>query len=44
MIGLEFGVFGLPETYLTNSFGDIIFKHTGPLSTEIIQKEILPRL
>ena len=43
-IGLEFGVFGLPETYLTNSVGDIIYKLTGPLSNEIIQKEIIPNL
>ena len=43
-IGLEFGVFGLPETFLTNNKGNIVFKHTGPLSTEIIQKEILSRL
>ena len=44
MIGLEFGVFGLPETFLTNSFGDIIYKHTGPLSKEVIKKEIIPKL
>ncbi len=44
MIGLEFGVFGLPETYLTNNLGDIIFKHTGPLSKEVIKKEIVPKL
>ena len=44
MIGLKFGVFGLPETFLINSKGDIIFKHTGPLSKDIIQKEILPNL
>ena len=44
MIGLEFGVFGLPETYLTNSSGDIIYKHTGPLSADVIKKEIVPKL
>ena len=43
-IGLEFGVFGLPETFLVNSHGKIIYKHTGPLSIEIIQKEIIPNL
>ena len=44
MIGLGFGVFGLPESYLTNSLGDIIYKHTGPLSNKVIQKEIIPNL
>ena len=44
MIGLEFGVFGLPETYLINSSGDIVYKHTGPLSKKVIKKEIVPKL
>ena len=44
MIGLEFGVFGLPETYLTNSSGDIIYKHTGPLTKGVIKKEIATKL
>ena len=43
-IGLEFGVFGLPETYLINSSGDIVYKHTGPLSKKVIKKEIVPKL
>jgi len=40
MIGLEFGVFGLPETFLINSKGKIIFKHIGPLTKNIINDEI----
>ena len=43
-IGLEFGVFGLPETFLTNNKGKIIYKHTGPLTKKIVKKEILPLL
>ena len=43
-IGLKFGVFGLPETYLINGDGKIIYKHTGPLSNKVIQKEIVPYL
>ena len=43
-IGLEFGVFGLPETFLTNNKGEIVFKHTGPLTLKIIQNEIVTRL
>ena len=39
-IGFEFGVFGLPETFIINSDGQIIFKHTGPLTKEIIDNEI----
>jgi len=39
-IGFEFGVFGLPETFIINSEGKIIFKHTGPLTKKIIKNEI----
>ena len=39
-IALEFGVFGLPETFIINDDGKIIFKHTGPLTKKIIDNEI----
>ena len=42
LVGLEFGVFGLPETFLVNSSGKIINKFLGPLTKEIIQNEIIP--
>lgn len=44
MIALEFGVFGLPETFLINEDGKIIYKFMGPLTKEIIKNEILPLL
>lgn len=43
-IGLEFGVFGLPETFLINSSGEIIYKHLGPLTKEVIKDDIQPLL
>jgi len=39
-IAFEFGVFGLPETFIVNTKGKIIFKHTGPLTKKIIKNEI----
>ncbi len=39
-IAFEFGVFGLPETFIVNKDGEIIFKHTGPLTKKIIDNEI----
>ena len=39
-IAFEFGVFGLPETFIINNTGQIIFKHTGLLTKEIIDNEI----
>ena len=44
LIGLEFGVFGLPETFIIDKTGKIIFKYLGPLTTEIIEYEIQPLL
>ena len=41
-IALEFGVFGLPETFIINNDGKIIFKHMGPLTKKIIDNEISP--
>ena len=43
-IGLEFGVFGLPETFLLNNEGKIIYKHLGPLTKKIVRNEIFPIL
>ncbi len=44
MIALEFGVFGLPETFLINEKGKIIYKFMGPLTKEIIKNEVIPLL
>ena len=44
LIALEFGVFGLPETFLINEKGKIIFKFMGPLTKEIIDNDIKPLL
>ena len=43
-IGLEFGVFGLPETFLLNNEDKIIYKHLGPLTKKVIRNEIYPLL
>ena len=39
-IALEFGVFGLPETFIINNKGKIIFKQMGPLTEKILNDEI----
>ena len=42
LIGLELGVFGLPETFIVNSKGIITYKHLGPLTEKIITNEVTP--
>lgn len=44
LIALDFGVFGLPETFLINEKGKIVYKYMGPLTDKIIKDEIQPRL
>jgi len=41
---VEFGVIGLPETFLVNKAGKIIYKYLGPLTKEIIKNELEPFL
>lgn len=41
-VGIDWGVYGVPETFVVDESGVIIFKHTGPLNPKVIQDEILP--
>jgi cytochrome c biogenesis protein CcmG, thiol:disulfide interchange protein DsbE len=41
-VGIDYGVYGAPETYLIDREGVIRFKHVGPLTPEVIQNKILP--
>lgn len=39
---IEWGVYGMPETFVVNGHGQIIYKHVGPLSTEAIKGTLMP--
>ena len=41
-VGIDWGVYGAPETFIIDREGIIRHKHIGPLTTEIINDEILP--
>lgn len=41
-VGIEWGVYGVPETFVIDEFGSIIYKHTGPVTVDVMEKEILP--
>jgi len=43
-IGIDYGVYGVPETYLIDGAGVIRFKHIGVLTPEIVAGKILPLL
>ena len=41
-VGIEWGVYGVPETYVVDKTGHIRYKHVGPLSPDDIKNKILP--
>lgn len=43
-VGIDLGVYGTPETFLIDSAGMIQYRHTGPLTMTIWEKEFLPRM
>jgi cytochrome c biogenesis protein CcmG, thiol:disulfide interchange protein DsbE len=42
--GIEWGVYGTPETFIIDRKGIIRHKHVGPLHREVIESKILPLL
>ena len=43
-IGIDWGVYGAPETFLISPDGVILYKHISPMTEEIWQEEFLPRI
>lgn len=41
-IGLDYGVYGVPETFVIDKKGIIRHKLTGPVTPDAIQKDLLP--
>ncbi len=40
--GIDWGVYGVPETFVVDGEGRIIYKHIGPITGDQIQTKILP--
>lgn len=41
-VGIDFGVYGVPETYVIDKSGVIRYKHVGAIHEEEMRNEILP--
>ncbi len=41
-VGIDWGVYGVPETFVIDKRGIIRLKHTGPVTREVLRDEILP--
>ena len=41
-VGIDYGVYGVPETYVIDKQGVIRFKHIGPVTPDVFSGKILP--
>jgi cytochrome c biogenesis protein CcmG/thiol:disulfide interchange protein DsbE len=41
-IGIDYGVYGVPETFVIDKAGVIRLKHVGPLTQQVLADKILP--
>ncbi|HKK05336.1 MAG TPA: DsbE family thiol:disulfide interchange protein [Gammaproteobacteria bacterium] len=42
LVGINYGVYGVPETYVIDRHGIVRHKHIGPLDWKVLNNEILP--
>jgi cytochrome c biogenesis protein CcmG/thiol:disulfide interchange protein DsbE len=43
-VGIDWGVYGVPETFVIDPSGRIAYKHIGPMTTEFVQDKLLPMI
>ncbi len=41
-VGIDWGVYGVPETFVISAQGTIAYKHIGPVTQETLEQTILP--
>ena len=41
-VGIDYGVYGVPETYVIDKQGIIRMKHTGPITPDVLTRKIMP--
>ena len=41
---IEWGVYGMPETFVVNGRGEIVFKHVGAVTQESLQTRLMPAI
>ena len=42
--GIEWGVYGVPETFVIDGSGQIVYKHVGPIVNDDVSKKIRPAI
>jgi cytochrome c biogenesis protein CcmG/thiol:disulfide interchange protein DsbE len=41
-VGIDYGVYGVPETFVIDKLGVIRYKQIGPITPEALEKQLLP--
>jgi cytochrome c biogenesis protein CcmG/thiol:disulfide interchange protein DsbE len=42
--GIDWGIYGVPETFVVGSDGEVLLRFPGPLSPDVVEKRIRPAL
>jgi cytochrome c biogenesis protein CcmG/thiol:disulfide interchange protein DsbE len=43
-VGIDWGVYGVPETFVIGRDGQIKYKHIGPVTQESLEREVIPAI
>ncbi len=43
-VGIDYGVYGVPETFLIDKEGVIRYKQIGPITPQVLQEKLLPMI
>jgi cytochrome c biogenesis protein CcmG/thiol:disulfide interchange protein DsbE len=43
-VGIDWGVYGAPETFLIGKDGVVLYKHISPMTEEVWRKDFLPKI
>ncbi len=43
-VSIEWGIYGIPETFVINKDGIIVYKHVGPFTRETFENSLLPAI
>ena len=41
-VGIDFGVYGVPKTFVIDRSGNVRYKHIGPVTSEVLETKRLP--
>lgn len=41
---IDWGVYGIPESFLVGPDGTILYKHVGPFSDDVVKDQLLPKI